>query len=588
VYLSSFILRLTALIFLAELSIMLVLYVTPAEEFLSFHFDNSIGNVSFAVLDSALLILFSGPPMYYWVVRPYVLARDKAEQALRASEERFRSVFDNSPSAIFLKDREGRFRLVNPQFEKWYGVPAADVIGKTSYDIYPKAYADMFVGLEREAMAAGETRERELQIPFADGREYTAILTKFPVRGADGQMIGVGTINTDITERKRLEERLRQSQKMQAIGQLAGGVAHEFNNLLMAILGCTELLEEKLQDDKSQRRYAETIKNAALRGGRLAHQLVSYSRKRPLFPKAVDLNELVLGMATMLRPILGETIEFGTEFGEDLWATKADPGGLQDVILNLAINSRDAMPEGGRLTIGTENLCLDEAQFGDDLDLKPGDYVVLVVRDTGCGMGPEVIERAFDPFFTTKDVGEGTGLGLSMVHGFAKQSGGFVRIESEQGQGTTVTFFLPRTGEEREADAPEAGQDVPKGSETVLVVEDEAEVRMVAARLLADLGYEVVEAQDGEAALAILEGGRAIDLLFTDVIMPSGMSGWRLGKDACRLHPGLKVLFTTGYGTAAAKGGEIDSDLPVLDKPYRRHELAQAVRKVMDASEAGR
>jgi len=583
-YVSSFILRLTALVFFAELSIMMLLYVTPTEEFLLSHLNNPIGGVSIAILDSALLILLSGPPMYYWVVRPYILARDGAEQALRASEERFRSVFDNSPSAMFLKDGEGRFRLVNPQFEKWYGVSAAEVIGKTSYDVYPAKYADMFVGLEQEVLATGETREREFEIPLADGHEHTAILTKFPVRGADGRMIGVGTINTDITEHKRIEEQLRQVQKMDAVGQLTGGVAHDFNNLLTVITGSLELLEARVRRNE-QRELIVQAQEAAELGASMSKHLLAFARRQPLDPKVIDLNALVLAMSNWLPRTLGETIQVITVPAEDLNKTLADPGQVENAILNLAINARDAMPDGGTLTIKTANIELDEDYTAGRTDVSPGRYVVLSVTDTGCGIAPELKDRVFEPFFTTKDAASGAGLGLSMVYGFAKQSGGHLVLYSEPGCGTTVNLYLPQARARIEArQAPEPAAAVPGTTgETVLVVEDNTRVRQVTVKRLTDLGYVVLEAEDGKAALEVFESGRHVDLVFTDVLMPGGMTGGDLAREARHLRPGIRILFTSGYPSeAAVKRGLLDAGAELLSKPYSKTELITSVRKALD------
>ena len=583
-YVSSFILRLTALVFFAELSIMMLLYVTPTEEFLLSHLNNPIGGVSIAILDSALLILLSGPPMYYWVVRPYILARDGAEQALRASEERFRSVFDNSPSAMFLKDGEGRFRLVNPQFEKWYGVSAAEVIGKTSYDVYPAKYADMFVGLEQEVLATGETREREFEIPLADGHEHTAILTKFPVRGADGRMIGVGTINTDITEHKRIEEQLRQVQKMDAVGQLTGGVAHDFNNLLTVITGSLELLEARVRRNE-QRELIVQAQEAAELGASMSKHLLAFARRQPLDPKVIDLNALVLAMSNWLPRTLGETIQVITVPAEDLNKTLADPGQVENAVLNLAINARDAMPGGGTLTIKTANIELDEDYTAGRTDVSPGRYVVLSVTDTGCGIAPELKDRVFEPFFTTKDAASGAGLGLSMVYGFAKQSGGHLVLYSEPGCGTTVNLYLPQARARIEArQAPEPAAAIPGTTgETVLVVEDNTRVRQVTVKRLTDLGYVVLEAEDGKAALEVFESGRHVDLVFTDVLMPGGMTGGDLAREARHLRPGIRILFTSGYPSeAAVKRGLLDAGAELLSKPYSKTELITSVRKALD------
>ena len=386
-------------------------------------------------------------------------------------------------------------------------------------------------------------------------------------------------------EHRAIEQRLRQAQKMEAMGQLTGGVAHDFNNLLGVIVGNIDLLAEAVQHDPAQAELVEAALSSALRGAELTKRLLAFSRQQPLSTKVIDLNSRLPDMITVLRRTLGEAIQVVPHLGANLWPARSDPSQLEDALLNLAINARDAMPEGGTLTITTANVHLDERQAALQAEVQPGDYVTLSVTDTGVGMPPEVIERAIEPFFTTKELGKGTGLGLSMIYGFAKQSGGHLSIYSEVGVGTTVRLYLPRERpEESGAAALAAGQpEVPKGGETVLVVDDNAELRRVAVRQLTGLGYRVQESEDGPQALARLEAGEVYDLLFTDIGLPAGMNGFELAERAQAVLPDLKVLYTTGYGSFGRRNGneEVDRAL-VLQKPYRNRDLAERVRAVLE------
>jgi signal transduction histidine kinase len=385
-------------------------------------------------------------------------------------------------------------------------------------------------------------------------------------------------------EHRAIEQRLRQAQKMEAMGQLTGGVAHDFNNLLGVIVGNIDLLADAVRHDPGQAELVEAALASALRGAELTKRLLAFSRQQPLSSQVVDLNSRLPGMIAVLRRTLGEAIQIVPHLGTNLWPARSDPSQLEDALLNLAINARDAMPEGGTLTITTANIHLDERQAALQAEVLPGDYVTLSVTDTGVGMPPEVIERAIEPFFTTKEPGKGTGLGLSMIYGFAKQSGGHLSIYSEVGVGTTVRLYLPRERPDAAVAAAAVGHaEVPKGGETVLVVDDNAELRRVAVRQLTGLGYRVQEAEDGPQALARLDAGEVYDLLFTDIGLPAGMNGFELAERAQALLPSLKVLYTTGYGSFGRRNGNDDVDPAlVLQKPYRNRDLAERVRAVLE------
>ncbi len=395
-------------------------------------------------------------------------------------------------------------------------------------------------------------------------------------------------LSEEINEREKVEDQLRQVQKMEAIGQLTGGIAHDFNNMLAVIIGALNIMQRRL--DKGDTNIGEFVRAAvdgAMRGGALTQRLLAFARKQVLEPRPLDSNKLVSGMSDLLRRTLGETIQTEVILAGGLWRVHADAHHLETVILNLVVNARDAMPEGGKLTIETANAHLDEGYVGRHMDIPPGQYVLLCVSDTGMGMPPEVLAKAFDPFFTTKSAGKGTGLGLSQVYGFVRQSGGHVKIYSEAGHGATVKIYLPRYhgAAEDVSINPPSGAELPraKDDEVVLVVEDEEAVRALTAEGLRDLGYQVLAADGGEEALKLLDRHPTIKLLFTDVVMPR-MNGRQLADEARKRRPDLKVLFTTGYTrNAVVHNGTLDADVRLLSKPFTLERLAQAVRDMLDA-----
>ncbi|MFZ0206538.1 MAG: response regulator, partial [Roseiarcus sp.] len=392
-----------------------------------------------------------------------------------------------------------------------------------------------------------------------------------------------------------LEQQLRQSQKMEAVGQLTGGVAHDFNNLLTLILGGVEVIGRQMPNlpDPAALARIERAKDMALQGVRrataLTSRLLAFSRQQALTPQSLDVNKLVAGVCELLRRTLGEAIVLDTVLTGGLWRTFADPNQLENALLNLALNARDAMPDGGKLTIETANASLDRTYIASlEEPIEPGQYVMIAVADTGAGMGQATRERAFDPFFTTKEVGKGTGLGLSQVYGFARQSAGHVKIYSEIGEGTTIKIYLPRRlGDSAEATAEKA-PDVSRsiGGETILVVEDDDALRKYAKEILTELGYHVLEANSGAVALAALERDEPIDLLLSDVVMPGGVNGRQLGDQAAHMRPGLKVLFMTGYTrNAIVHHGRLDAGVHLIGKPFSFEELAAKVRERLDAAD---
>jgi signal transduction histidine kinase len=383
---------------------------------------------------------------------------------------------------------------------------------------------------------------------------------------------------------RMMEAQLRQAQKIEAIGQLTGGVAHDFNNLLGVIIGNLDLLAERTAADPATIELIDDALNAALRGADLTKRLLAVARLQPLTARVVDLNERLPGTVAILQRTLGEDIHISMSLAADLWPAQVDPSQVEDALLNLAINARDAMPNGGALTIETSNARLDERYAASPRDVLPGDYVVLSVTDTGEGMPADVIERATEPFFTTKPLGKGTGLGLSMIFGFAKQSGGHMTIYSEVGVGTTVRLYLPRAQTEGLSGDQEAQDQLvlPRGGEAILVVDDNAQLRRVAERRLTILGYRCQEAENGPSALTLLESGERFDLLFTDLGLPDGILGDELARLATQIQPWLKVLYTTGYAKVQnGRGVDQDELTPMLRKPYRSKDLAEAVRAIL-------
>jgi nitrogen-specific signal transduction histidine kinase/CheY-like chemotaxis protein len=401
----------------------------------------------------------------------------------------------------------------------------------------------------------------------------------------DGSRLGFGYI-FDITESKSREQQLAQAQKMDALGKLTGGVAHDFNNLLTVILGSLELLELSVRHDMQGLARVRLASEAARRGADLTQRLLAFARQQMLAPRVVDVNECVAGMGELLRRALGESISVRMQLAADLWPVRVDPTWLESAVLNLAVNGRDAMPNGGTLTIETANQQFDETVSWQGTDIAPGRYVALMVSDTGTGMRPEILARAFDPFFTTKEFGKGTGLGLSMVYGFVKQSGGHVRIYSEVGLGTTVKIHLPAAGPagDSEQAEPAVSKPVAAGQETILVVEDDDSVRGTIVAMLQSLGYRVLTAADGAAGLKAVEQHTEIAVLLTDVIMPGKLNGPALAREVARRQPGIRILYMSGYAeNAFGPGGVQDTGGDLLAKPFTKGDLARKIRDILTA-----
>lgn len=490
-------------------------------------------------------------------------------------------LFETSLDLILVVDRKGNFIRVSPSAMAILGRRPEEMLGRNATDfIYPEDL-DNTRSEMRQARLGRIMRTFDCRYMHKDGRvvplAWTGVWSE-----PEQQHFFIGR---DMTERIAQEERLRRSQRLESIGQLTGGIAHDFNNLLAVVIGNLDMLESRLKHDRELVQFAEDAMQAAERGAELTRQLLAFARRQPLNTVVFDMNARVNGTIGLLRRTLGERISIATRLAADLWPVLADQGQFESALVNLALNARDAMREGGRLTIETEN-----KQIGDSYaalnDIAPGDYVMLAVSDTGTGMPPEVLSRVFEPFFTTKPASEGTGLGLSMVYGFTRQSNGHIKIYSEHGRGTTVRLYLPRA--ENSAAAAGAMSDAApeaRGGERILVVEDNGEVRKIVVSQLTDLGYRIVEAENAEEALAILRRDDAIDLLFTDVVMPGAMGGDDLARAARAIRPKLKLLLTSGFAKASIDQGP-NSPLfeNFLSKPYRKSELAAKLRGVLDAA----
>jgi len=514
--------------------------------------------------------------------RSLALAERMAESR-RRSEERYRRVVDASTDGLYLFDADTK-RIVdsNAALQRIVGYTAEELIDRPIYDIIAHEKASVDANLQRvlktPPFVVGERQYRR-----KDGSTVAVEIGTNLLK--EGERTLVVTVVHDISERRSLEERLRQSQKMEAIGRLAGGVAHDFNNVLTAILGYAELLETGSRDEEV-RRNAEEIRKAADRAAALTRQLLAFSRRQVLQPKVFNLNSVIPEMDTMLRRILREDIRLVVSLDPELGPVRADPGQLQQVLLNLAVNARDAMPEGGELRIVTRNVVLSERSLAGIPRVEPGPYVRLDVSDTGLGMDPEVQAHAFEPFFTTKERGGGTGLGLSMVYGTVKQSGGYITVASEVGRGTSFQIHLPRVEGQPEMISGASPRPIPRGgSETILLVEDEGSVRNLARAALAKAGYTVLAASGAEEALTIARGHRGpIHLLLSDMVLP-GLSGRRLAQELVTFRPETAILFMSGYPDGAlAEGGSPETAAGFLQKPFTPETLGRRVRKTIDAA----
>jgi PAS domain S-box-containing protein len=515
----------------------------------------------------------------------YCTGRDITADKQRDAElQNVRTFYVHSAEchAMLSQREDGCFEYeeINPATLALYGRTREEVIGRSVDELFDPSVAAALNGHLREALRSGGPHR---YFRAQNGAGIEAVATPIPAQPGGRPRLAVTA--RDISERLGLEEQLRQAQKMEAVGQLTGGIAHDFNNLLQGITGALDRVQYRIAEGRINDvdRFLKAAIESANRAAALTHRLLAFSRRQTLDPKALDANKLIGGMEDLLRRTMGPNVAMEVVGAGGLWPVRVDPSQLESALLNLCINARDAMPDGGKLTIETANKWLDE-RAARERELPPGQYVSLCVTDTGTGMSEDVMARAFDPFFTTKPLGKGTGLGLSMIYGFVRQSGGQVRIYSEAGQGTTMCLYFPRhlgKVEEEDAARPES---VERGfGETVLVVDDEVTVRMLVAEVLSESFYTVLEAGDGASALKLLESDSRVDLMITDVGLPGGMNGRQVADAARVLRPGLKVLFITGYAENAAIGnGHLDAGMEILAKPFAMSTLGNKVREMIE------
>jgi len=513
--------------------------------------------------------------------------QERTSQVKRASDL-LNAVVENLPDMVLLKEPSGdafRYLLVNGAGEKLLGRDRSEIIGRTERDIFPPEEADIVVQTNKAVAKSGKPRiftDRKLTTASGVRTVETRVV---PIMNAAGALGLILAIVRDVSDAKAREEQIRQLQRLDAIGRLTGGLAHDFNNLLAIIHGNSEVLRDRV-DGPECIEMVDDVMGAADRGAELVRRLLAFARMQHLDPEAVDLDVRLQNILGLLQRSLGENVKVRLKPASQLWPAIVDPTQVDDAIVNLAINARDAMPHGGTLTIEKQNVTLDEDYAAHNLDVVPGDYVMLAVSDTGTGMLPDVAARAFEPFFTTKQEGRGTGLGLSQVFGWIKQSGGHIKIYSEVAHGTTIKLYLPRAAARDAQPARQAEAVTPRGEETILVVDDNPKVRNAVIRQLHDLGYQTVAAESGAAALKLVQEGTRFDLLLTDVVMPGGITGYELADELWQSQSDLKVLFTSGYTELAASNNHTRRNEPLLSKPYRKQDLGRAVRAAIDGIRA--
>lgn len=503
-------------------------------------------------------------------------ARREAEHAVRTRETWLRAILENAPIEIALKDRRGRIMAISRNVAQDQGRTLDDFVGKTTEELIPPEVAATYMAADRLVVEEGRPLQQAVTEDW-EGHKRHFLNEKFPLRDDSGEIIGVCSLTSDMTQLKEAEQRLHQAQKMEAIGKLTGGIAHDVNNLLAVIQGNAELI---LDEQEHAQDYVDAIVQATGRGADLTQRLLAFARQQPLRPQPTAINRLVEETTTLLRRTLGPAITIETDLPGDLWTTSVDPGQIENVILNLALNARDAMPDGGRLSIDCFNYTLEEDYLDQKEVVAAGDYVCLDVDDNGCGMDATVMQRAFEPFFTTKEVGKGSGLGLSMVYGFAKQSGGHATIASSAGVGTKVRLYLPRWEGKASLLHRETTQPLRRGrGQRVLIVDDEGEMRALAERQVNGLGYRATVVHDTASAIAAITGPRSYDLLLSDILLGETTTGLDLARQVRSLVPNIAVVLMSGFqaGQDGTPAGSIR-----LKKPFRRNQLAKALGTALD------
>ncbi|ASJ72698.1 hybrid sensor histidine kinase/response regulator [Granulosicoccus antarcticus] len=520
----------------------------------------------------------------------------KSNEELQVCKQQLDALMDNSPVEVYFKDRQGRYLKVNKKFERIFGIKEEKTSGLLPEDICAPNLADSSRDHDLSVLSSGITERREVAAKIAcDDQLHTLLTIKFPVFNQDGEIDGLGAIITDISERKQIAEALRRAQRMDAIGQLSGGIAHDFNNILGIVMGNLELLEPHLENNKNATFYLESALKGAERGAELTRKILSFSRPPGGLVKCICLNDFILGMEAITAKSLPVSTDMETQLNDDLWSVCIDPGELEDAILNLTLNARDALSNGGKVIIRTSNEVIDEIYVRFNPQATEGDFVMLSVSDNGHGMTPDIIKRATEPFFTMKEASNGTGLGLSMVYGFVKRSGGHMKILSKPNAGTEVRLYLPRSDELIECDKTiSKNTTIQGGSETILIVDDETGLVEIAVTHLQKLGYTTYTANNSQQAMELLDAHEQIDMLFLDVIMPGDMDGLELATAVRHRRPNLKVLLTSGFTRQVHEAAEWDLDADadfkskllggVLKKPYDKQSLSAAVRRVLDTN----
>ncbi|WP_165602610.1 PAS-domain containing protein [Candidatus Terasakiella magnetica] len=506
-----------------------------------------------------------------------------ALDALKISEEQIRLIADTVPALIGYVNKDQIYTFANKQYEDWFGHKPKQLIGRTAREVLgERIYHDQKSCIR--AALNGEEASREFVLQLTDGREIHALVSYIPHISEEGEVWGYFVLGQDVTDVRTAEFKFRQAQKMEAIGQLTGGLSHDFNNLLTIIIGNLSVLQEDGEDDPAMQEMINPALDAARRGGELVKQLLAFARRQPLKPHLSDPRKLVLGMRDILQRGVGSQVELSLHINKNVWPVLIDPHQFENSILNLCINARDAMQGVGKVSIFAENVTLKSVFSDRNVDVTPGDYVVISVADNGTGMPPEIMERIFEPFFTTKEKGPNSGLGLSMIYGFVRQSQGHLQVDSQMGEGTRFRIVLPRSKEEQAIDAPQVRTGkIPQGSERILLVEDDPGVRGFTTSSLRRLGYEVIAVSDGHEAIGILEIDQQFDLIFSDIEMPGGLNGIEMMEQIKETLPHIPVLFMSGYPDKVMdQTGQNQKEIDLIAKPFERLELANRVRKALD------
>jgi PAS domain S-box-containing protein len=573
--------------FLVQVAVLCCMYFLPVEVRLKV----------VIALAPPLLIIFPFGSMLLGLVlrrqrdrRATELALDVHRSLLDRERGLLRGLIDSIPDIIFFKDSNGRYLGYNQAFEQMTGITEQTAIGKTDQNLFEPEIAELFHQHNQEVIETGIPFSTDQSVSFQGGKRRMLSIRIAPFYGLDGTLYGLVGIGRDTTrrwqaeqDREQLQDQLAQAQKIESVGQLAGGIAHDFNNMLAVILGQAEMASMQLDNQPRLKVAISEIQNAANRSSNLTKQLLAFARKQPTVPLVLDLNERITDMFKMLRLVIGEDIELRLHLAEDLWRVKIDPSQVDQILTNFCVNARDAIGENGRVSIKTKNLTLDQNWCNHHNDLVPDDYVVISVSDNGRGIDAETRRNIFDPFFSTKKISDGTGLGLATVYGIVKQNNGFVDVYSEPGHGATFKVYLPRTEGDTAKSENTQPNDMPMGTEIILVAEDEKPVLAVAKDMLESLGYQVLSADSPGKALEVADThSGTIDLLLTDVIMPE-MNGLKLSEQLLQHHPTLKVLFMSGYtADVISQHGVLDEGISFIEKPFSMQDMAQKVRQALN------